>query len=450
MEGYAGKQFVGIDLHRRRSVIVRMTDAGAPLETVRISNDVERLASVIARAGEAPETVPEATYGWYWAVDALQAGGASVHLAHPSGVKAFSYRRVKNDVRDATDLADLLRMGPLPEAWIAPPATRELRELVRHRARLVALRSGCKCEVHAVLAKCGIQVLMSDLFADPGSRLPEHLQAPAPYLARIGSLRRLIDDLDVEIDLFARLARGRLVADPGYRAVQTIPGIGPTLGAVFVAEIGEVTRFPSPAQLASWAGLTPKHHESDTHVHRGRITKQGSRLVRWAAIESVQVIGAHTPAGALRERVSGRHCFASEFVSYFWGLITQHLAGPPTITGRSGHGRRTGTAGGPQAQVEAAADPVSEVRDLAPAAAAGGHHGRGRYGRRGGPLDHCADPHGGQGRRAGRVVGVQARRREQGPRFRAGGRRGRGGPVVRGDQGDGGQADVGRGKRRLG
>jgi transposase len=90
----------------------------------------------------------------------------------------------------------------------------------------------------------------------------------------------------VEIDLFARLIRGRLAADPGYRAVQTIPGIGPTLGAVFAAEIGEVTRFPGPGQLASWAGLTPKHHESDTHVHRGRITKQGSRLVRWAAIES--------------------------------------------------------------------------------------------------------------------------------------------------------------------
>ena len=193
-----------------------------------------------------------------------------MHLAHPLGVKAFAYRRVKNDVRDATDLADLLRMGRLPEAWIAPPVTRELRELVRHRAKLVGIRSGCKCEVHAVLAKCGVQVLMSDLFAPTGIGRLERLDAPAPYLARVGSLRRLIDDLDVEIDLFSRLIRGRLVADPGYRAVQTIPGIGPVLAAVFVAEIGDVHRFPGPAQLASWAGLTPKHHESDTHVHRDR------------------------------------------------------------------------------------------------------------------------------------------------------------------------------------
>jgi transposase len=306
MEAYAAKQFVGIDLHRRRSVIVRTTDRGDPLETVRISNDVDSLTRVMVRAGVSPEVVLEATYGWYWAADALTELGASVHLAHPLGVKAFSYRRVKNDVRDATDLADLLRMGRLPEAWIAPPATRELRELVRHRAKLVALRAGCKCEVHAVLAKCGIQVLMSDLFGDEGTRLLEQLDAPAPYLARVGSLRRLIEDLDVEIDLFARLIRGRLVADPGYRAVQQIPGIGPVLAAVFVAEIGDVHRFPGPAQLASWAGLTPKHHESDTHTHRGRITKQGSKLVRWAAIESVQALGPGTGAGRLKHRVADR------------------------------------------------------------------------------------------------------------------------------------------------
>ncbi len=110
MSEYAGKQFVGIDLHRRRSVLVRMSDAGEVLETVRIVNDVDRLNSVIERAGVDPEVVLEATYGWYWAVDALQAAGARVHLAHPLGVKAFEYRRVKNDVRDATDLADLLRM----------------------------------------------------------------------------------------------------------------------------------------------------------------------------------------------------------------------------------------------------------------------------------------------------------------------------------------------------
>lgn len=306
MSEYAGKQFVGIDLHRRRSVIVRTSELGEMLEAVRISNDLGSLARVMARAGIAPEVVLEATYGWYWAVDALTGGGAHTHLAHPLGVKMFELRRVKNDVKDAADLADLLRMGRLPEAWIAPPATRELRELVRHRAKLVAVRSGCKCEVHAVLAKLGVQVPMSDLFAESGLELLARVDAPAPFVARIQSLQRLIEALDTEVDLFARLARGRLAADRGYHAVQTIPGIGPILAAVFVAEIGDIRRFPDPAHLTSWAGLTPKHHESDTHVHRGRITKQGSKLVRWAAIESVKQLGPHTGVGPLRERVAKR------------------------------------------------------------------------------------------------------------------------------------------------
>ena len=306
MEAYAGKQYVGIDLHRRRSVIVRTTETGEVIEAVRIVNDVERLGSVMARAGQCPEVVLEATYGWYWAVDALQAGGAKVHLAHPLGVKAFEYRRVKNDFRDAQDLADLLRMGRLPEAWIAPPSTREVRELVRHRAKLVGLRSQCKAEVHAVLAKCGVQVLMSDLFGVAGTELLDRLDLPAPYTARIASLGRLMDGLDLEINGFAGLIRSRLAKEPGYTAVQNIPGIGPTLGAVLVAEIGDVSRFASAPQLTCWAGLTPKHHESDRHVRRGRITKQGSRLLRWAAIESVKAVPKASPVGVLRERVGDR------------------------------------------------------------------------------------------------------------------------------------------------
>lgn len=102
------------------------------------------------------------------------------------------------------------------------------------------------------------------------------------------------------------MVRGRLARHPGYIAVQTIPGIGPSLGAVLVAEIGDVTRFTRPEQLTSWAGLTPKHHEPDTHVHRGRITKQDSRLVRWAAVESLQRAPASSPVGQRRDRVGAR------------------------------------------------------------------------------------------------------------------------------------------------
>ena len=124
--------------------------------------------------------------------------------------------------------------------------------------------------------------------ARPGAQLLATAVLTVESRSRVDSLLRLITALDFEIDLYAKLVAGRLRTDPGYRAIQTIPGVGPILAAVFVAEIGDITRFHRPEQLACWAGLTPNHHESDTTVHRGRITKQGSRLVRWAAVEAVQ------------------------------------------------------------------------------------------------------------------------------------------------------------------
>ena len=186
------RQYVGIDLHRRRSVIVRMTEAGETLSTVSIDNDPVALALEVARAGPDPEVVLEATYGWYWAADVLEAAGAKVHLAHPLGVMMFSHQRVKNDRRDATNLAELLRMGRLPEAWIAPPELRELRELVRYRAKLVALRSGLKTQVHAVLAKEGVHVPMTDLFGVAGNHLLDSLQLAPAFDLRVRSLRELI------------------------------------------------------------------------------------------------------------------------------------------------------------------------------------------------------------------------------------------------------------------
>lgn len=289
MDEYCGRQFVGIDLHRRRSVIVRMTPEGERLgAVVRIDNDPFTLAQQVASWGESPEVVLEATYGWYWAADVLAEQGAVVHLAHPLGVKGFAYRRVKNDELDARDLADLLRMGRLPEAWIAPPEVRGLREQVRHRCKLVALRSGLKAQVHAVLAKQGVHVAVSDLFGVGGQKVLDQLQLDAPFQARVGSLRRLIDALTFEIDIVAKRTSAQLKHHRGFQAIQAVPGVGPVLGAVFVAEIGDVTRFARPQQLCSWAGMTPRHRESDTKVHRGRITKQGNHLVRWAAVEAVQ------------------------------------------------------------------------------------------------------------------------------------------------------------------
>ncbi len=131
------RQYVGIDLYRRRSVIVRKGADGNVLGTARIDNEPLALAAEIAKAGADAEVVVEAAYGYYWAADVIQDCGARLHLAHPSG-NDWGHRRVKNDLRDAEDLADLLPLGRLAEAWVAPPEVRELRELVRYRPSCAA------------------------------------------------------------------------------------------------------------------------------------------------------------------------------------------------------------------------------------------------------------------------------------------------------------------------
>jgi transposase len=297
------QRYVGIDFHRRRSVIVHKNVAGEILETVHLDNDPASFARELAKAGEHPEVVLEACYGWYWLADLLEELGANLHLAHPLG-NARGNRRVTNDERDAADLVDLLRLGDLAEAYIAPPPLRELRELVRYRAKLVALRSGLKSQVHSVLAKQGVAVPMTDLFGTAGQDLLDTAPLGRSYAIRVSSLRELIMAYSTQVEMLDGEIADFLAGDKGYLAIQAIPGVGPVLGAVFVAEIGDVSRFSSPDKLCCWAGLTPRHRESDLHVHRGPITKQASRILRWAAIEAAS---RHHGAQAERyEAISAR------------------------------------------------------------------------------------------------------------------------------------------------
>lgn len=344
MDEYDGKQYVGIDLHRRRSVIVRMTPGGERIgRPVRIDSEPFELMRQIASWGETPEVVLEATYGWYWAADVLTEAGANVHLAHPLGLKGFAHRRVKNDERDASDLADLLRMGRLPEAWVAPPQVRALREQVRHRCKLVALRSGLKAQIHAVLARQGVLVPMSDLFGVAGRQLLDELRLDPPFKARVLSLLRLIDLFDFEIEAATKRVTADLRGHTGYQAIQALPGVGPVLAAVFVAEIGDVTRFARPQQLCSWAGMTPKHRESDTKVHRGRITKQGNKLVRWAAVEAVQRVHLG-PLASLKSRLAVKRGINIAKVAAARELLTLVYYGL-----RDGHIRCLATTNTPEA-----------------------------------------------------------------------------------------------------
>jgi transposase len=157
-----------------------------------------------------------------------------------------------------------------------------------------------------VLAKLGLQVTCSDLFGAWGRSWMDGLALPQPYAGKVTSLRQLIGGLNTEITMLSEVIADLLAGHAGYRVIQRLPGIGPVLAAVIIAEIGDVTRFRTAAQLASWAGLTPKHRESDTSVTRGHVTKQGSRLLRWALIEAIQRARAGSWPGDVKDAIIAR------------------------------------------------------------------------------------------------------------------------------------------------
>lgn len=294
-----GNRWVGIDLHRRRSQIAIIDEQGELSLSRRIVNDRDTFRELLGDPDRAHVAL-EATYGWEWLAELLEDTGYDVHLAHPLRTRAIAAARVKTDAIDAKTLAHLLRTGLLPEAYIAPPELRDLRELLRHRVVLTRMRTSVKNRVHALLAREGILPEHSDLFGKAGREYLAILQLPDGPRRRLDSLLSLIEDFDREITAATREINARAKTDQRVEVLTQIPGVGPYTAMLVIAEVGEINRFPTARHLCAWAGLTPTVRSSDGRARLGHISHQGSHILRWALTEAAQKIP--TGGGPLRAR----------------------------------------------------------------------------------------------------------------------------------------------------
>ncbi len=158
---------------------------------------------------------------------------------------------------------------------------------MRHRISLVRLGTQLRNRIHAVAADQGYDRPAS-YWTGPGRGWLAGLDLPATSreiitdcLAVIGALAVLTGRLDGELHQHAK-------ADPRVKALRTLPGVGEFTALVMVAEIGDITRFPSARKLASWAGLTPTVRGSDLKARHGHIFEQGSAWLRWALNQAAQ------------------------------------------------------------------------------------------------------------------------------------------------------------------
>ena len=281
--------FVGLDVHTKTIAICVVDAIGNVVLRETIAS--RRLAWREWLDGRIPEGVEvrfalEALGPSRWVLLELLEREHVAKLVHPYGVKLIVQSKKKSDRVDSFQLADLLRLNRLPESYIATAEERELRVLVRHRSDLRASMTRCKNRIHAVLHEHDEHCELTDVFGKGGRRWLARLRFEGGVKLRVGHLLEQIDQLEVQLKAADEAIAERVKDDSLLELISTIPGVGPTLGAIIRAEAGDIRRFKTAHQFAAYTGLTPATWESGGNRTTGGVTKQGSRLLRFALVEA--------------------------------------------------------------------------------------------------------------------------------------------------------------------
>jgi transposase len=279
----------GLDIHRRQITYDWIdTDSG---ETCRgqlsPATRVELRAWLARFTGQQADFALEATTGWRFVAEELQRAGAVAHLAEPADTRALRgpKRRAKTDRTDAHHLRELLRAGTLPESWMPPPHIADARTQVRLRRALVGERTGWYQRIHAILFHHGLPE-RSQLLTTDGRAWLARAELPAVARQAVELALRMIDHLEVELDLLDTQLAGIARAQPGCQALQRHYGIGWLTAVAIWAEFGDVRRFTGSRQAVRFTGLDITISESDGKRARGHLARQGSPVLRWALHEA--------------------------------------------------------------------------------------------------------------------------------------------------------------------
>lgn len=298
--------YVGLDVHRKRTQVALLDEDGNEVLNRSIANRAEDLTPVLGKLDPGTEVAFEAAYGWGWLAELLDELSLDAHLVHPSRCKAIASARLKNDKVDARTIAQLLRADILPEAWIAPKKVRDLRLLLRTRARLVRTQTAFKNRIHAVLADAGIVTRPESLWTGTGRAWLEDLELAPTSRRIVDDCLTVIDSLLPVIEAQQRDIKAQARPDQRVEALTKLHGVGHMTAMMIVAEVGDVTRFASPRKLCAWAGLTPNVRNSADKVRHGHISKQGSPWLRWALVEAAHKAKTRPPFERAFSSISAR------------------------------------------------------------------------------------------------------------------------------------------------
>lgn len=288
------KKYIGCDAHGRYSILAILREDGGWDPPVRVEHNELEMERYLMQLPAGGPVAVESSGSWYWLVRAMEAAGLEPRLAHAAEAKKRMPGRNKTDHLDAKGLALMLRNGSLPEVWIPPANLLDLRDLMRTRLATRQQGSELKCRILAALRRYGVRRYEdgADLFAPSRRAKLAVAIARLPQECRIATTEEwaLLDQLEVHIEALEARIRLRIASLGWVRLLKTLPGVGTILGSTIYLEIGDVARFPSPEQLASYAGLVPTVHASGGKSWQGPTPRSANHFLKWAFIEAANVI----------------------------------------------------------------------------------------------------------------------------------------------------------------
>lgn len=276
-------KYAGVDFHKKFSLVSLGDKHGEEIGQHKLWHDDLPGIRKFFKQHKNLICAIESCRGYEWFLDLLHELGIEVHVCNPVRMKIICQTAYKNDKIDCRKIMELLARNYLPTSYQPTPTERHLRERVRWRAGLVQKTSSIKNAIKAILAKENLS------FKNPYSR-KSRLQLDSAKLSKVhrellGEMLQALDASEAAVAAQNEWIERHAQTDPRVALLKTIPGIGDISAVAFLAEIGNVERFQTSAQLASYLGLVPRLSESADKRRLGGITKQGSSLLRWILVQ---------------------------------------------------------------------------------------------------------------------------------------------------------------------
>ncbi len=325
-------RFVGIDVGKTKCRAAIMDEEGIMIDEFNFTNNLEGIQAFTSRFNAEDRAVMESTGSvWLKLYESLEEQHVPVALANPLKTKAIASAKIKNDKVDARILAHLLRSNLIAESYVPPKPLRELRNLLRHRASIVKIRTMVKNNVHALVDKYGYRHEFSDLFGRGGLDWLRTLQFDGSDRLMLSNHLDHLQNLNQQIQRVNEEIHSKACEDEDVRLLLSLTGVDVYTAMLIKSEIGNIDRFHDYKKLVSWAGLAPSLHQSGNVEYHGSITKQGSKMLRWIMVEAARVAVMNDPRiRSFYERVKHRRgdqkaiiAVANKMLKITWFMLTR-------------------------------------------------------------------------------------------------------------------------------